>query len=419
MATAASDEIVYEVECRLDPSAAAEFDAWLPGHVQAVLACEGLGGAEIFTADDDADGRAVRRVQYRLAGAAALRRHLDQEAAGLRAEAAARFGDALSCSRRVLAPLPAAIPAEPPLPCQNCEAPVTGPYCAQCGQAAGTHMLSVAEVARDVVHSGLHLDSRAWRTLRSLLLRPGELSREFIAGRRQRFLPPFRLYLIVSLFFFALSALLPDLSVVRIDKTGEQVVAPVILRTPEDPSGGPPAPSPPDQAAPATAAEAPACDVRVGWPAAARLLTRACLQLAETDGRHLDRVFLATAPKLMFVFLPLMAAVATLFYWRPRRWYVEHLVLFLHLHAFAFLWLAAMTVLGAITALPVPLVGLLGILNVALVACLPWYVFRAMRVVYGDGGILTLLKMTVLGLVYFMLLGITMAFGVVYSILSL
>ena len=58
-------------------------------------------------------------------------------------------------------------------------------------------------------------------------------------------------------------------------------------------------------------------------------------------GRHFAERFAATAPKLMFVFLPLMAGVALLFYWRPRRsLYAEHLVVFLHNHAFTFLLIA-------------------------------------------------------------------------------
>ena len=49
-----------------------------------------------------------------------------------------------------------------------------------------------------------------WQTLQLLVARPGQLTREFIAERHQQYLPPFRLYLVISLFFFALSALLPD-----------------------------------------------------------------------------------------------------------------------------------------------------------------------------------------------------------------
>ncbi len=136
-------------------------------------------------------------------------------------------------------------------------------------------------------------------------------------------------------------------------------------------------------------------------------------------GRRLGNMFIQTAPRLMFFFLPLMAAVALLFYWRPRRLYAEHLVFFLHAHAFVFLWLATTSVINAVATLDLPLVGLLGIVTLVLMAYLPWYVFRAMRVVYGEGRLRTGLKFTTLSFVYFVLLGITMLAGVVYSMLSL
>ena len=44
--------------------------------------------------------------------------------------------------------------------------------------------------------------------------------------------------------------------------------------------------------------------------------------------------------RAMFVFLPLMAALMKLLYWRPRRYYLEHLVLLLHNHACVFLLLS-------------------------------------------------------------------------------
>ena len=54
------------------------------------------------------------------------------------------------------------------------------------------------------MHDLAHLDSRVWRTLIALLLRPGRLTNEFVAGRRTLYLPPFRLYLVLSLIFFLL-----------------------------------------------------------------------------------------------------------------------------------------------------------------------------------------------------------------------
>ena len=105
---------------------------------------------------------------------------------------------------------------------------------------------------------------------------------------------------------------------------------------------------------------------------------------ADGGTRFAER-FAATAPKLMFLFLPLMAGVAMLFYWRPRRLYAEHLVLFLHNHAFTFLLIGVTLVLDAIAELKVPLIGVLGLVNFLLFVYLFWYVYRSMRVVYGEG----------------------------------
>jgi hypothetical protein len=298
--------------------------------------------------------------------------------------------------------------ARAPLTCLDCGAPVTGAHCAQCGQAAATHVLSMKEVLGDVTHSLLHLDSRVWRTLRLLARRPGELTREFIAGRHQRYLPPFRLYLAISIIFFALSALLPD----------------------GDPVPG----KPPEELARELAAEGVPpeeiervkkgvlCNFEVSRDGRFReflaAMQRACLTVNADPQRFWDR-FLATAPRLMFLFLPLMAAVALLFYWRPRRLYAEHLVLLLHNHALTFLVLTVTQIVSSIVLIPVPFIGLLEILNFLLFLYLAWYMFRSMRVVYAEGRLKTSLKFFALFLIYFVLLGVTMLAGLIWSMLQL
>jgi hypothetical protein len=315
------------------------------------------------------------------------------------------------------APAPAepAPPAMPPAPrCLDCQAPLTGPFCAQCGQRADVHVLTMREVTHDFVHSVLHLDSTVWRTLKSLVLRPGELTREFIAGRRQRYLPPFRLYLVVSLAFFALSSLLPDGGTIHVNPAGGSDVAPV-QPTVTGADGGE-AGSRARQAADRGQA---GCAVDTGWAWLDGLLAQACARLEADGGRRIGEVFLSNAPKFMFLFLPLMAAVATLFYWRPRRLYAEHLVLFLHVHAFVFLWLIVTSLVNAAAWLAPRLAGPLEALTLALLLLLPWYVYRAMRVVYGEGPRRTVFKMAAIGTGYFFVLGLTMGVGLVYSMLSL
>ena len=75
--------------------------------------------------------------------------------------------------------------------------------------AARTARAHLGHFAGEAFESITHADSRLWRTLGYLLARPGRLTREFFDGRRARYLPPFRLYLVISLLFFLVAGL-PD-----------------------------------------------------------------------------------------------------------------------------------------------------------------------------------------------------------------
>jgi hypothetical protein len=301
------------------------------------------------------------------------------------------------------------------------------------------------EVAGDITHSLLHLDSRAWKTLKLLIGKPGELTREFIAGRHQSYLPPFRLYLGISILFFALSALLPDGDLINLDDDFGDVSGPAAPGSPGDAS----ATAAPDATASKRVAELrgdignelaragidPAvipenskggksdCNVDLTLPLIGSVkepLSRACRKIQADGGKRLFEHFATTAPRLMFLFLPLMASVALLFYWRrPRRLYIEHLVLFLHNHAFMFLLLTATAGLGALAAIELPLFGIFGFLEFLLFLYLPYYVYRSMRVVYGDGRWKTASKLLAIGAIYFVLLGVTMLGGFIYTALSL
>ena len=419
-------EVIYVVECRLDPSVVEAFDAWLPEHVRQVLACEGFTGAEIQAPTESAPGQAVvRRTQYRLKDQAALERYLEQDAPRLRADAAG-FGDKATFTRQVLSPRAVAdrLPEEP-FTCLNCSAPVPGRYCAACGQSREVHVLSMHEVVGDVTHSLLHLDSRVWNTLRTLVLKPGQLTNEFIAGRHQRYLPPFRLYLVISVLFFALSALLPDAQVLQVNAEGDTVVAYGVPPPPAADTAGAPGVAPHSNELVAGAVDGAGgnagCRINVlpGLPRLNALLSEACVKARADKGRRLGQLFLSAAPKLMFVFLPLMAGVTMLFYWRPRRLYAEHLVMFLHSHAFIFLALTLLSVVAAIMRLDLPLVGVLDLVNLVMTFYIPYYVFRVMRTVYGESRARTAFKFAAISLLYFTLLVITVIVGVVYSMLSL
>src|SRR5580698_11503504 len=99
-----------------------------------------------------------------------------------------------------------ALPVSAARRCLNCGAALTGRYCANCSQAADVHVPSTRELVHEALEGITHSDSRLWRTLTLLWFKPGRLTQEFIAGRRASFLPPFRLYLILSIIFFLIAS---------------------------------------------------------------------------------------------------------------------------------------------------------------------------------------------------------------------
>lgn len=90
--------------------------------------------------------------------------------------------------------------------CRNCESPLTGLYCAQCGQRAAPPNPTTRELAAEAWESFTNVDGKIVLTLRDLMRHPGRLTREYLSGRRVRYLPPVRLYLICSVAYFVLAA---------------------------------------------------------------------------------------------------------------------------------------------------------------------------------------------------------------------
>lgn len=96
--------IVYEVNIDVDAAVAIEFRAWLHGHVAAMLALPGFTGAEVFdvVASPPDPAQSSVCVHYRLRDGAALEDYLREHATRMRADGAARFGDRIRTTRRVL-----------------------------------------------------------------------------------------------------------------------------------------------------------------------------------------------------------------------------------------------------------------------------------------------------------------------------
>jgi hypothetical protein len=97
-------------------------------------------------------------------------------------------------------------PTHGPVNCANCGTALTGSFCHACGQRAHVHR-SLLHLGEEVLHGLLHFDAKAWRTLPMLVAKPGRLTREYIDGKRTRFVSPLALFLFMMfLMFFAVSS---------------------------------------------------------------------------------------------------------------------------------------------------------------------------------------------------------------------
>ena len=89
--------------------------------------------------------------------------------------------------------------------CRNCGTRLLGQYCGNCGQRSRGRLISLWELISDAFGDLFEIDSRLWQTLVKLMLKPGQLTHDYLQGRRARYMPPFRMYLVMSLLFFVVA----------------------------------------------------------------------------------------------------------------------------------------------------------------------------------------------------------------------
>lgn len=261
--------------------------------------------------------------------------------------------------------------------CLNCGAQLQGSFCSACGQRSVPPNPSVAELAGDAWRELSGYDGRIAATVRGLL-RPGYLTREYIAGRRARYLSPVRLYLIVSvIYFLAASSTPPTMSTTR---RGE-VAAPGGIQIGITGSAN---------GTDLTAEER--ADLLASVEKAPFVL-KPMLRAIATDPTGFRGRVLTIMPRVLFALLPVFALIVALFY-RGRR-FPTSLVFAVHLHACAFTMftLSEAAKLTGSTGVEVT-VG--SVMTVAFTA----YALMALRAVFGGSWAMTVAKALAIAVIY-------------------
>jgi hypothetical protein len=129
---------------------------------------------------------------------------------------------------------------------------------------------------------------------------------------------------------------------------------------------------------------------------------------------------LGAVPSTLFILLPLFALMLKVAYLFKRRLYMEHLLVALHSHAFLCLTLllvfATMALQRWLAPEPGALRSLFMWIEILLWTWMPLYLLLMQKRIYGQGWTMTLLKYSVLGFCYVMLLSFGAAFTVMFAV---
>ncbi len=436
---------IYENTIFVDADVIDAFEQWLAQHVRDALRLPGLVDCRMFAIADDEDGRAGRICQYLLENDKALDAFVDNTAAEIDAQANDQFGDSLSLTGRVLREdLWHDMPAAEMPNCLNCGAQLQGQYCGNCGQRARSRLISLWELISDAFGDLFEIDSRLWQTLILLIMRPGQLTRDYLRGRRARYMPPFRSYLVLSLIFFLVaffdpheelgllfepeseSAASTDAAAHREAVLEELAEEGIIIgsddESDEDSDGFNIQFDSDDESDVECEIDESDFEDIPGW--LARRLTpermkRICEQTKLDNGRQVIENLVDNIPAALIVLLPVMALVLKALYPLSRRYYVEHLLFFVHFHAFFFLILTLQILFARLAELLHVPENISVVTLVVASLYIPVHLFISMRRVYGQGRVTTFLKYVVLSFTYSVGFLITMLGALAIAVLSI
>lgn len=326
--------------------------------------------------------------------------------------------------------------------CEDCGAELHGHYCSNCGQVAVDYRRSFRHVVADVAESFLNWDSKFTKSLGLLLIRPGWLTNQFVAGRRTRYLHPLRLYLLVSIVFFLCLRFAPiqirpqvatDMSPKDRAEVEEAMKNPAIpglvrqevlkslaerTKTPASKKAGlarsAEIPSPP----PAPVVTDDSSREQLDNKSSPSWLKR---KVKEKIGPHGSNVQLLSKTlrdnfsTMMLFCIPLFALVLKILYLRQRRFYIEHLVYALHIHSFFYIAIlltvfSAMAASGWVPAMEGPLIWLC-------VLAILTQIFLSIRQVYRQSWLVTTFKFFFGGFIYLFVLILALAVTAVATLL--
>lgn len=328
--------------------------------------------------------------------------------------------------------------------CLNCGTFVEERFCPQCGQENTETRKSFHYLFTHFVEDLVHYDSSFWKTIKYLLFYPAKLTREYLSGRRQRFVVPVKLYIFISFITFFLSGLVINEKNIafgdknatfKVTKSTDEAKVNLWKSTDSIPK------------------EAQGYNNNwmdeYGWfgkyktvkafDSAQTLLPdkdklskieywyiKKMVNVAEhnTFRQAFDKSLLhfkQNLPKVLFLYLPIFAFLLWIFHGKKRWYYFDHGIFTLHYFSFMLL-LTCLLILSEWIQSYSDLIlfeVLKGIIRIAYFSWLIIYFYKAHKRFYGESKFISFLKSSTLFFINFIVLWVVLVVYILYTAMTI
>ncbi len=325
--------------------------------------------------------------------------------------------------------------------CQNCGYVVRKRFCPKCGQENVETRQSFHYLFTHFIEDLVHYDGSFWKTVKYLMFKPGLLTREYLDGKRKKYVAPVKLYIFVSFFVFFIGGIISKImtnynenktnisnkiTLNNSESTENNIKEPFII--PKD-SLQPNADNEIKTFVPKSKREYDSIQLTLPENkrdnTIERLINR---KLAETGSSYTDRefwlkkfnTFKSNFSKFLFFYMPVFAFVMWLFHSKRRWYYFDHGIFTLHYFSFILLsFFVSLSVVNTVASLTKWYISFITVpINIAIYIWVFIYFFKAHRKVYGYSKIDTVLRgLFLLGINMFLFIfGIVLYFILIFLI---
>ena len=321
--------------------------------------------------------------------------------------------------------------------CLNCGATVHGKFCGNCGQEnIDLHESFWHFISHSIGHY-FHFDTKFFNTIVPLITKPGQLTLDYIEGKRTRYLQPISMFIFISIAYFLITPFLhPKEKVKELDN---KIVNINTIQTLSEYKKG--LSILPEQLKDISLKQINKAQIKYfrsltkerqnqitdslnkiaskqknsseikelindlknkGGLIESKNQSRKT-QIENSDLYTNKEILKKYGPKVFFVLTPIFAFFLMKNFRKDKKYYVEHVIFTVHFHSFTFITLL---VNSLINFLSLNLIS--DLLGIVIFGIFVWYIYKSLKIVYQRSEGVTIRKMFTLGILYSISFGISL-----------